>query len=635
LSAGEITEDRFNGPGPGLPGFPMSEQLAQSIRVLRRRWRIILAVPFLALVVSLLLSERSPTEYTATAKVIISPYNPVTSLLEPGSTPTSADPERDLNTEVSEITETPMAQMVRKSLRLRESSSELLGQVSAELEGTTNIVDISAEDGDGARAATIANAFAAQYVVFRLALLRSSIEGAAALDQQKLNALSATQRSSPSGQQLQDDLSTLQANSAVLTSDAQVSQAAVTPTSPTSPKPLLDAIIAIVVGLAIAIVAVIVLELLDRAVRDEDDASAAARLKSLGMIPKPRSQIADAARGELRSLAVGDRLRSRLPQRSTEARNGVERSARHALTSVATRSDDRRPPDWEVDESFGALAVSLLALRLGPGENVLMITSPGPQDGKTSVTLGLAAGLAELGQRVTVVEGDMRRPRFAAQLGLPASAAGLSSILAGDTLLPSGLVEVDVGSRGRESRSSLSSGNGTARARGRTFTVLPCGPIPARPLALLHGSELRPLLRELQSDADVVLVDTPPLGAIKDAVVLAETVDHVMLVARVGHTRRDALARCRDAIDQLASPLLGIVTVGGARGGALDYYFRPEFEGWAPAAGEPELFEVRERVARAAAREATQPAQQSKRHPVAAAAKRDRARRPSGADSSD
>jgi receptor protein-tyrosine kinase len=265
-----------------------------------------------------------------------------------------------------------------------------------------------------------------------------------------------------------------------------------------------------------------------------------------------------------------------------------------------------------------------------------MITSAGPQDGKTTVTLGLAAALAELGQRVIAVESDLRRPRFTEYLGLPPSEDGLSSILAGVTSAPAGLVEVGVGGRRaptakpRTHHRSAKSGSATSPSAGPHFAVLPCGPIPARPLKLLGGAELPPLLRQLQSMADVVLIDTPPMGVIKDAVVLSALVDHIVLVARVGHTRRDGLVRCREAAAQLSSPLLGIVTIGVARGGDLRYYSRPGNDGLlAPTTRPRPLREPEQHPA-----DPPEPQQQAEAEPTSAA-KAERARRRSGAPSLD
>ncbi len=542
----------------------MSEQLAASVRIVRRHWLVITLIPLLAIAASVGVSAKATKKYTATAKVYIAPSNEVSSLIAPGSQPTPADPERDLNTEVSQITETPMADLVRGSLHLSETPADLLSQVSAELEGTTNIVDIAVTDPSPSRAASIANAFASQYVGFNLTFQRRSFESSLATVDSRLSGLTAAELAGPTGQQLTKEKVELEGAIDVLSSSATVNQTAAVPTSPSSPKPLLDAVIAAVVGLLVAIVVAIVMELFDKSVRTADDAAAAARLPSIGVIPRPRPRV-----------SPNRQPRTRGPSVATYQRAGGAPAAPHSRAAAS---------DWETDESYSSLAITLLSLRLGQGENVLMITSAGPQDGKTSVTLGVAAALAALGRRVVAVECDLRRPRFADYLRLPPSREGLSSILAGNSALPAGLVQVGAGGPHPVDAKAPARSRSAKRVPASValgdpqFTVLPAGPIPTRPLALLGGGALPPLLRELQSTADVLLLDTPPLGVIKDAAVLASMVDQIVLVARVGHTRRDALARTRAAIDQLGTPLAGIVSVGGPRGGELSYYGRTDAE---------------------------------------------------------
>lgn len=552
MNTGEGRDDQFSVAGVAMP---MSEQVAAGGRVVRRRWGVIVFLPLLALLVSLAVGLGTAKQYTATAKLYLYPINAVGAALDPGSQVTPADPERDLNTEVSQITEAPMGERVRGTLRTPESGTDLLAQVSAQLEGTTNIVDIKAIDASPNRAAQIANAFATDYVAYGLQSERAQFE-------QALAALPPGQRNGSTARDLQSAIATA-------TPDATVTQAATVPTSPSSPKTVLDAVIALIVGLLVGLLAAVGLELFDGTIRDDEEAATVSRLPSLGVIPRPRP------------LASASGRRARRPGRGTSART----AARGGSASSAARFESSPSRDWQLDESYVSLAVTLVAKRLGTQEDIVMVTSPGPQDGKTSVCLGLAAALTELGRRVIAVECDMRRPRFAEYLGLPANAYGLSSILTGGVEAGEGLVEVDIASSSTRAESvPFGAGRPAARRSGHSFRVLPSGPVPAAPLTLLGGPGMSALLRQLRGDADIVLLDAPSPGVIKDAVVLAAHVDQVMLVVRLGRTRRDLLRRCRAMIEQFGSPVLGIVSVGAPRGGALAYY-GARHEGSSPRRG--------------------------------------------------
>src|SRR4051812_19039822 len=104
----------------------LSERLAYYLRVLRRRWRVIALVPGVAVLISVVLGLQAQKKYDATAKLVVNPSNQVNALLNPSSATPSADPERDLNTEVSRIKTFPLAEAVRRQLRLRETDKALL-----------------------------------------------------------------------------------------------------------------------------------------------------------------------------------------------------------------------------------------------------------------------------------------------------------------------------------------------------------------------------------------------------------------------------------------------------------------------------------------------------------------------------
>ncbi len=520
----------------------MTDQLASTLAALKRHLRLIIILPLLALAVSVVVSLKAQKQYTATATVLISPNNPVDQLLNPASNVTPADPERDLNTAVSQITQAPVLAQVRRAAHLNESDQDLLTHVTTTVEGTTDLVDVAVTDTDATRAAVIANAFAAQYVDYRLQSARAAIGSAIALVKAQL---ASAGDSKAVRSQLKSRLQQLQVYSSVQTSDAQLSQPATVPTSPSSPKPLKNAAIAFVVGLILALVVAIALDSLDRRVRDEEEGERASGLDLLARIP---------------GYPLGKRQRNVI--------------RKHAALAI----------DSEQAEAYRSLAVTVTAMiRADPRAQIVMVTSPGPRDGKTTISLGLSAALADLGQRVVAVECDLRRPRFGELLELEGS-EGVSTILAGSSDSSSARVELDAHSLrptpggpgepiGETERAQPAPGTTSTvvRSAESVLTVIPAGPRLAQPQPLLASQAMAELLVHLRSTADVVVIDTPPIGVVSDAVLLAPMVDCALLVGQIGRTKRTGLARAKAIIDRRNITALGLVLVGGPRG-ALKYY---------------------------------------------------------------
>jgi capsular exopolysaccharide synthesis family protein len=499
-----------------VAGPAVGERFAYYLKVLRRRWQVIVLVPIIAVLVSLAVGLTAQKKYDATSKVVVNPSNQVTAILNPNASTNSDDPERDLNTEVARIETVPIAQAVRNRLDLKESSQDLLKQVSTSVEGTTHIVDIKVRDPDPARAAGIANAYAAEYVQARENDARQVFQQAAAQARRQLESMSLTQQNSARGLRLKASLRDLEVDSALQTGNAQVIQSATKPTSAATPRIKFGAALALFLGLILGVIVAAALELLDRRVKDEDDVTRIADVPVLAIIPSPR------------------------------------------------RTIRRQTLEGDVDqiEGFRALATNLRFFKLGGDVKTMMIVSPSQVVGKTSVTLSLAAALVEFGQKVVAVECDLRRPRFAEYLGL-SHAPGLSSALAGMAAWSQEVMEIDI----RNPRAGGSSSGG----RSGHFTVLPGGPTPPNPQALLGSSDMHELLLELRSSADVILIDTPPLGPLTDAVPLIPWVDGVALVVRLERTTRDELRKASHMLAELDAPVLGTILTGGTRP-SRDYY---------------------------------------------------------------
>lgn len=167
----------------------------------------------------------------------------------------------------------------------------------------------------------------------------------------------------------------------------------------------------------------------------------------------------------------------------------------------------------------------------------LVITSPGGRDGKTTTAVDLALAFGRAGQRVLLVDADLRHPSIADQLRLYPS-PGLSDVLIDEVLL-NDVLQTPAGED--------------------HLSVLTSGPIPANPSELLDSARMRALVAYLATRYDMVIFDSPPVLPVTDAVVLAQMAGGVLLVARTGHTRVDQLRRAASTLAHLDLRVLGVV----------------------------------------------------------------------------
>jgi capsular exopolysaccharide synthesis family protein len=205
-----------------------------------------------------------------------------------------------------------------------------------------------------------------------------------------------------------------------------------------------------------------------------------------------------------------------------------------------------------------------------------MITSPGPGDGKTSVTVGLARAYAQLGLTVIVIEADLRRPSFARYADVTAS-AGVTGVLAG------GSIEREL--LWLDANTLQPAEDGAAGARG-TIGLLPAGKIPDNPQRALADPAMNLVVEVARSLADMVLIDTAPVGTVNDATVLDRMVEGVAVVTRLNQTTKDAARRANRSLANLGAERLGLV-VTDSGGGERHAYYAPRPTATAPPAERP------------------------------------------------
>jgi tyrosine-protein kinase len=208
--------------------------------------------------------------------------------------------------------------------------------------------------------------------------------------------------------------------------------------------------------------------------------------------------------------------------------------------------DDRRlakqPPTLGAQsptaEAFRALRVNLRHLGGESGPRVVVVAGAVPGEGATTVATDLAVSLARVGNRVTLIDADLRRPRVRRRLHLP-DGPGLTEVLTGAAELQ------DVVQQWGEGPDVLG--------------VLGAGALPADPEALLSSPAMTALLQTLRDSRDVVVVDAPPLLPVVDGAVLSSRADACLLVARYGRTKRGHLAEAAAAVARVRVPSLGVV----------------------------------------------------------------------------
>jgi len=299
---------------------------------------------------------------------------------------------------------------------------------------------------------------------------------------------------------------------------ATVVDAANLPASPVSPKPFRNIGLATVLGLLTGVGGAVLRETLDTSVRGPEDLAAATDAPVMGSI----SYDAAASRAPL-------------------------------VTALATHAPRV--------EAFRVLRTNLQFVDVDRPSKVFVITSSIPGEGKTTTTCNLAITMAQAGQRVAIVEGDLRRPKVSEYLRLE-SVVGVTTVLVGRIELAD--AAQDWGEQ--------------------NLKVLTSGAIPPNPSELLQSQAMHDLVATLRRHFDVILIDAPPLLPVTDAAIVAAQADGALLVVRHGKTTRDQVSAAVERLEAVGGRLVGVVLNMTPQRGDSGYYYGYGY-GYAPTAG--------------------------------------------------
>ncbi len=363
-----------------------------------------------------------------------------------------------------------------------------------------------------------------------------------ALDQQKVAAnemaermveYNILKREAEANKALYDGLMTklkeVGISAALQSSNIRVVDPAMIPAYPSRPAKARNIALAFLVGLVGGIGLALMREYLDNTVKTPDDIETLARLPSLAVVP----QFAGS--------------------------NGNGSSRKRLLHGIASNGHEKRIelvaqhlPKSQMSEAFRALRTSLLLSQPGRPPQVILVTSALPREGKTTAAANLAVTLAQLGDSTVLVDADLRKPGVGRLLNLGGNKyAGFSSYLAGVSSLD--LVTVphpDI----------------------PNLAAIPTGPLPPNPADLLSSHKLAEAIAELRAKFKFVVIDSPPVMAATDAVILSVQTDGVLLVVRSGETPKEAFTRTRDLLVSVKCHILGVV-LNAVDSNAPDYYY--------------------------------------------------------------
>jgi len=311
-------------------------------------------------------------------------------------------------------------------------------------------------------------------------------------------------------------------------SNIHIVDPAMIPSYPARPAKARNIALAFLVGLIGGIGLALLREYLDNTVKTPDDVETLARLPSLAVVP-----------------AFGDGA-------TASRRSGLLRGASTNGNEKRIELVAQHLPKSQVSEAFRALRTALLLSQPDRPPQVILVTSALPREGKTTAAANLAVTLAQLGDKTVIVDADLRKPGITRLLNLGTGKyAGLSSYLAGVSTLD--LVTVP-------------------HPAIPNLAAIPTGPLPPNPADLLSSHRLTDAIAELRTKYKFIVIDSPPIMAATDAVILSVQVDGVLLVVRSGETPKEAFTRTRDLLTSVKSHLLGVV-LNAVDASAPDYYY--------------------------------------------------------------
>ena len=308
--------------------------------------------------------------------------------------------------------------------------------------------------------------------------------------------------------------------------NVQIIEPAMVPQSPIRPRKKLGALATLVIAFILSVALAVIVDLIDNTVKTQKNIQEATGAPFLGILP---------------SISNSD-------EKELEATSGTP-----SKTQLGHRDQFIvGNPRSTIAECSRSIRTNLFFMSPENPARTIVVTSNGPQEGKSTVTINLGVVIAQSGKKTLIIDADMRRPRLHRSFGI-ANEAGLSSLIMHQAELDDVVKNVD----GVEN-----------------LDIIPCGPIPPNPAELLHTDSFKKLLEQLKERYEQIIFDSPPVSPVADAMVLGSMLDGVVFVAHAGKTRIPAIRQARGRLEDVGARLLGAVlnNVDLDRKSGLGYY---------------------------------------------------------------
>jgi len=313
------------------------------------------------------------------------------------------------------------------------------------------------------------------------------------------------------------------------TSKAEIINPAVEPKTPIKPNKKFALVVGSVIGIMASLILAFLSESLDTSIGTIEDVENTLKIPVLAVVPSVRSEI---------------------KENKTWLGRSAAKKTQDSEDMLKVGLIVHLKPMSQMAEAFRILRTNL---KLTEQKRILLFTSAGPREGKSTILLGLAVSLSQMGIKTLILDCDLRRPSINKMLGIERD-VGINEVVSGEVKIEQatkGLTDIMMGKLGFDD---------TLKTPGLdNLYIITSGHIAANPSELLSSRKMQQLIDDMKNAYDIVLVDAPPVLSITDAAILAPKTDGVVLVYEMGRTARSALLRSKIQLESVGAKVLGVV----------------------------------------------------------------------------